>query len=160
MRAAKPSELTEHAVPVLAATMTESELSDWIPVKFADINDPEATAEPSKGALIKLAAGPYVVLFYGKASSRLVLEFPASDNATANLRSFLDEVPIPSSRITWHRPDIQFPLKPQTKRAQPVSSAPRTANRVARSSQSGVFRTVHSDSKTTQTSAARTSKKR
>lgn len=160
MRTAKPSELTEHAVPVLAARMTESELSDWIPVKFQDINDPEATAEPAKGALIKLAAGPFVVLFYGKESGRLVLELPPSDNVAANLRSFFDEVPIPSSRITWHRPDIQFPLKPPTKRARLAPSVPRIANRVARSSQPGVFRTARSDSKTAQTSASRTSKKR
>ena len=110
MRAAKPSELTERAAPVLAATMSESELSDLIAVEFQDIDDPEASAEPAKGALIQLAAGPYVVLFYGKESSRLVLELPVSRDAVADLRNFFEEVPLPFTSIVWHRSDIHLPV--------------------------------------------------
>jgi len=110
MRAAKPSELTERAAPVLAAMMSESELSDLIPVEFQDIDDPEASAEPAKGALIQLAAGPYVVLFYGKESGRLVLELPVSEDAASHLRSFFEEVPIPVASIVWHRSDIHLPV--------------------------------------------------
>jgi hypothetical protein len=106
MRAANANELTERAVPVLAARLSEAELADLIPVEFQDINDPEATAEPSKGALIQLAAGPLVVLFYGKESGRLVLESPASANATRNVLLFFKEVPIPKSRVLWTRPDV------------------------------------------------------
>jgi hypothetical protein len=145
MRTAKPSELTERAVPVLTAKVTESELSRWFPVKFQEINDPEATAEPSKGALIKLAAGPYIVLFYGKESGQLVLEIPASADATANVDAFLQEVPIPPSKITWHRADIQVAAPKRAARSGSLSSP---FKQTLRSSQTGRSR------------ASRTSKKR
>ncbi len=106
MRAANANELTERAVPVLAARLSEAELAALVPVEFHDINDPDATAEPSKGALIQLTAGTFVVLFYGKESGRLVLESPESTSAVRNVRSFLEEVPIPLSKIFWKRPDI------------------------------------------------------
>jgi hypothetical protein len=136
MRAAKASELTERAVPVLAAKLSESELSNWIPVTFQEINDPEATPEPSKGVLLKLAAGPYVVLFYGKETGQLVLQLPLSQNASANVRHFFHEVPIPISRVVWHRPDVELP------RSKRVSTSPsRPAKPLARMSPTGKFAT-------------------
>jgi hypothetical protein len=131
MRAAKPNELTERAVPVLAAQVSEAELADLIPVEFQDINDPDATAEPSKGALIQLAAGPFVVLFYGKESGRLVLESPASANAVTNVRSFLEEVPI--SSILWIRPDVLNVFRQEAKSAAGLAvSSSRSRTDVAR----------------------------
>lgn len=106
MRAANPNELGERAEPVLSAVLSEAELDRLIPVEFQDINDPDAAAEPSKGVLIQLAAGPLVVLFYGKESGRLVVESPASADATQNVRLFLEEIPIPQSSIIWKRPDV------------------------------------------------------
>jgi hypothetical protein len=104
----------EHTVPVLAAELSESELSTWIPIPFQEINDPESAPEPTKGALVKLEAGPYVVLFYGKDSGQLVLRLPISQKASANLRHFFHEVPIPLSRIVWHRADVELPAAAST----------------------------------------------
>ena len=54
MRRARPDELTTRAVPVMTAHLSESELVEWLPVPFDEINDPLAVPEPSKGALIEL----------------------------------------------------------------------------------------------------------
>ena len=78
MRAAKPTELKTHAYPVLAAAISEKELSKWFPVSFHHITDPQEAAEPSKAALIKLDAGHYFVLYYGELSNQLMLRIPTS----------------------------------------------------------------------------------
>ena len=52
MRAAKPDEMKTHAYPVLAAAISEAELSKWFPVPFQHITDPQEAAEPSKAALM------------------------------------------------------------------------------------------------------------
>lgn len=157
MRTAKPNELTEHAVPVLAAQLSESELSRWIPVTFQDIDDPAAVAEPSKGALVKLEGGPYVVLFYGKESGQLVLRFPLSQNASADLRHFFREVPLPPSRIVWHRPDVELPPAP----APAVKSSSRPAKQIMRLREGGKFSFGSSVSKNARRPAtSRGSKKR
>lgn len=110
MRRAKPHELTDRAVPVLTAQVSEAELSQWVPVPFDDIDDPLATPEPSKGALVELENGQYVVLYYGKESSQLTLEIPETTvDSSALIASFLHEVPLPVSRVLWHRPDTTLP---------------------------------------------------
>jgi len=38
----------------MTAHLSESELVEWLPVPFDEINDPLAVPEPSKGALIEL----------------------------------------------------------------------------------------------------------
>src|SRR3954451_10756751 len=68
MRVAQPDELTEHALPVLTARLSEAELRKWFPVSFQEITDPAATPEPSKGALIQLDAGQFAVIYYGEVS--------------------------------------------------------------------------------------------
>lgn len=94
----------------MTARVTEAELSKWVPVLFDDIEDPLATPEPSKGALVKLDAGAYVVLFYGKVSGQLTIEIPeATKDSSALLAAFFHEVPLPTSRVLWRRPDITLP---------------------------------------------------
>jgi hypothetical protein len=107
MRKAKPHELKTPAVPVLTARLTEAELSKWVPIRFEDIDDPLAVPEPSKGALIKLDDGSYVVLYYGKVSGELTIEVPdTTQDFAALLAAFFLEVPLPSSRVLWRRPDM------------------------------------------------------
>ena len=109
MRAAKPDELQTHAYPVLAAAISEAELSKWFPVPFQHITDPQEAAEPSKAALIKLDAGESFVLYYGELSNQLMLRIPTSTDASAFLRSFFREVPLPRGRILWRRKDARIP---------------------------------------------------
>jgi len=109
MRAAKPDELKENALPVMTAQISESELLKWFPVAFHDITDPWATPEPSKGALIKLDAGEYVVVYWGHDSKELTVNIPAATDASAVLASFFREVPIPRSRVLWRRADARLP---------------------------------------------------
>lgn len=110
MRRAEPHELKTRAVPAMTAQMSESELLEWVPVPFDDITDPLETPEPSKGALIELDAGGYLVLYYGEDSHQLTVEIPETTRDSSTLLSaFLREVPLPSSRVLWHRPDITLP---------------------------------------------------
>src|ERR1700741_937250 len=109
MRAAKPNELKTHAYPVLAAAISEKELSKWFPVPFHRITDPQEGAEPSKAALIKLDAGDYFVLYYGELSNQLMLRIPTSTDASTFLSSFFHEVPLPRARILWRRQDARLP---------------------------------------------------
>ena len=109
MRAAEPNELRTHAYPVLAAAISEAELSKWFPVPFHHITDPQEAAEPSKAALIKLDAGDTFVLYYGELSNQLMLRIPSSTDASAFLSSFFREVPLPKARIVWRRQDARMP---------------------------------------------------
>lgn len=109
MRAAKPNELKTHAYPLLAAAISEEELSKWFPVPFHRITDPQEAAEPSKAALIKLDAGDYFVLYYGELSNQLMLRVPTSTDPSTFLTSFFHEVPLPRARILWRRQDARLP---------------------------------------------------
>jgi hypothetical protein len=109
VRAANPDELKENAFPVMTAKLSEGELKKWFPISFQEISDPWAAPEPSKGALIKLEAGEYVVLDYGKDSSQLTVRIPSGIDASACLASLFREVPIPRSRVLWRRPDARLP---------------------------------------------------
>lgn len=127
MRRAKPDELETRAIPAMTARLTEAELLRWVPVDFDEIADPLATPEPSKGALIKLDTGAYVVLYYGKDSHQLVLELPeTTKDSSALIAAFLEEVPLPPSRVLWHRPDISLP------KGKAASAASAQAKRSAR----------------------------
>ncbi len=109
MRRAKPHELKTNAVPVMTARLSETELSKWVPVPFDEITDPLATPEPSKGALVRLDAGGYVVLYYGKESGQLIVEVPETTDGSTLVAAFFREVPLPASRVLWHRPDVRIP---------------------------------------------------
>ena len=124
MRAAKPTELKTHAYPVLAAAISEKELSKWFPVSFHHITDPQEAAEPSKAALIKLDAGDYFVLYYGELSNQLMLRIPTSTDPSTFLSSFFSEVPLPRGRILWRRQDARLPRHIA---AKTVSAPTRTA---------------------------------
>jgi hypothetical protein len=109
MRAAEPNDLTTHAYPVLAAAISEQELSEWFPVPFQAVTDSQETAEPSKAALITLEAGDTFVLYYGELSNQLTLRIPTSVDPSAFLNALFREVPLPRARIVWRRQDAQLP---------------------------------------------------
>jgi hypothetical protein len=109
MRVAKPNELKTHALPILTARVSESELTRWFPVSFQHIDDPQEAPEPSKAALIKLDAGDYFVLYYGEISNQLMLRIPEASDASAFLSALFREVPLPRRRILWRREDARLP---------------------------------------------------
>ena len=116
MRAARPDELKEMAFPVMTARLSETELTQWFPVSFEEINDPWAAPEPSEGALVKLDAGEYVVLDYGRDSKQLIVRIPANVDASRFLASFFREVPLPRSRVLWRRAGARMPRGVAAKR--------------------------------------------
>src|SRR4051794_29848361 len=125
MRAANRDELNENAFPVMTATLSESELKKWFPVVFQEISDPWAAPEPSKGALIKLDAGEYVVLDYGNDSKQLTVRIPSAADAAACLASLFREVPLPPSRILWRRADAQLPRHLGDRSDRPTDFVPK-----------------------------------
>jgi len=125
MRTAKPNELNENAFPVLTAQLSEVELTRWFPISFQEITDPWAAPEPSKGALVKLDHGEYVVLDYGKDSKQLTVRIPAALDASTCLASLLREVPLPRSRILWRRADARLPGDVAAKRVAARSTVDR-----------------------------------
>jgi hypothetical protein len=119
----------------MTAHLSEAELLEWLPVPFDDIDDPLATPEPSKGALIELENGAYVVVYYGKDSKQLTLEIPEATRDSSELvASFFQEVPLPLSRVLWHRPDTKLPARRRSTTAGdvPNTSEPIRAKRSAR----------------------------
>lgn len=132
MRVATPDELKTHAYPVLAAAISDEELSNWFPVPFQSIADPQEAAEPSKAALIRLDSGEYFVLFYGELSNQVTLRIPTSVDASAFMQALFLEVPLPKSRIVWRRRDARLPQGVAAKTiAVPRNSPKRTARNVA-----------------------------
>ena len=109
MQTARPDELKENALPVMTARLSEAELLEWFPVSFEEITDPWAAPEPSKGALIRLESGEYVVLDYGKESNQLIVRIPQNVDPSRLLASFFREVPMPRSRVLWHRAGAKLP---------------------------------------------------
>jgi len=117
MRRADPHELTDPAVPVITARLSEAELAKWLPINFEAINDPLQAPEPSLGALAQLDAGGYVVLNYGKESGQLTVELPANTrDRTTLLAEFFQEVPLPLSRVLWHQKGTRLPKRKATSR--------------------------------------------
>jgi len=110
MRAAKPHELSERALPVMTATISEAELEEWLPFRFQEITDPLAAAEPSRGALLRLDSGQYFVVYWGRDSGQLTVRIPEAIVPSLFLSAFLNEVPLPHARITWVRDGVRLPL--------------------------------------------------
>ena len=106
MRYARPTELTEAVVPVLQLRLSEQEFDELFPVKTVSL-DPLAAAEPSRGALIRLDSGSYVVVTYGEITQRALVEVPGSADAPNVVRELLSEVDVPSTAIEWNRYDVQ-----------------------------------------------------
>jgi len=68
--------------------------------------------------LIELDNGAHVVVYYGKDSQQLTLEIPeTTSDSSALLASFFSEVPLPRSRVLWHRSDTELPNAVKTKRS-------------------------------------------
>ena len=131
MQAARPDELKTNAFPVVTARISKAELSKWFPVPFEDIRDPEATPEPSKGALAKLANGLYFILYWGELSKELTLRIPKKTDATDFLAALFREVPLLKSRIVWRRPDANLPETTRTVRSGFTSMKSRARNLMA-----------------------------
>jgi hypothetical protein len=102
MRAAKPQELRTEAVPALKIQLPEGELSKLFPVRMKNI-DPLSEPEPSKGILVRLQSGDYVVLVYGKMSETLTV-LAARPKLEKTVESLLKEVHIPDEMIVWRLP--------------------------------------------------------
>jgi hypothetical protein len=109
MHGAQRDELKTHAYPVLTAQVSDTELSKWFPIPLQHITDPEEAPEPSKAGLVRLDHGEYFVIFHGELSRQLTVRIPQETDATAFLRSFLTEVPLPPERILWRRDDAALP---------------------------------------------------
>lgn len=109
MRAAEPHELTERALPVMTATISEEELAGWLPFRFQEISDPLAAAEPSRGALLQLDSGQYFVVYWGRDSGQLTVRIPEAVEPASFLSSFLLEVPLRRAQITWIRDGVPLP---------------------------------------------------
>lgn len=101
MHRVEPAELNERAIPVLAATLSESELLRWTRVDFTELSDPLSVPEPSLGALVELSSGQLAVLVYGRITKELVVEFPESANFRSELDAFFKEVPSIADRVRW-----------------------------------------------------------
>ena len=123
MRRAKPHELSDHAVPVMTARITEAELAKWFPIPFDELSDPLEVPEPSRGALVQLDNGAFIVLNYGKESSQLTVEFPESiKDRSALIAAFFREVPLPAARVLWYRRDMRLPKPSAPRSAKPIKT--------------------------------------
>ena len=122
MRVAKADELKDNALPVLTASVSEDELSQWFPFELHRLTHPQEVPEPSKAALIKLDTGDYFVLFWGEISKQLMLRIPETTDASKFIGAFLKEVPLPRARILWRRRDARLPRQFAAKQV----SAPRS----------------------------------
>ena len=98
MRRADPQELREDARPALFLSLSENRLSELFPVPFSSM---ESEAEPSKGALVQLASGGYVVVAYGTVTRRATLSLPISADVHDAIEALLREVALQPSEILW-----------------------------------------------------------
>ncbi|MEK6373499.1 MAG: hypothetical protein AABO58_12475 [Acidobacteriota bacterium] len=106
MRYAQPHELKGNVVPVLQLHLSEKQFERMFPVRTVGI-DALAAAEPSKGALIRLESGSYVVVTYGEITHRVTVEVPQNADARTVVRELFEEVDIPGSAIEWIRENVK-----------------------------------------------------
>lgn len=100
MRRADPEELREDVRPGLLLSVSEDRLRELFPVGFTALA-PAAEPEPSKGALVRLGSGHYVVVVYGTVTERATVSFPVSADVHRVMDALLGEVPLQSSEIVW-----------------------------------------------------------
>src|SRR5262245_24521382 len=100
MRYAQPNELTEDVVPVLQLRLSDQAFDTLFPVKTVNLA-PLAAPEPSRGALIRLDSGSYVVVTYGQVTHRALVEVPGSADAPNVVQELLSEIDMPTSAIEW-----------------------------------------------------------
>jgi hypothetical protein len=106
MRYAQPHELKGNVVPVLQLHLSEKQFEHMFPVRTVGI-DALAAAEPSKGALIRLESGSYVVVTYGEITHRVTVEVPQDADARTVVRELFAEVDVPGSAIEWNRENVK-----------------------------------------------------
>lgn len=127
MRRAAPNELRSTAAPAITARVSEAELQRWFPVPFDEIAEPLAVPEPTRSALVQLEYGAYIVVSYGKDSGQLFVDIPeTTPNVSDLIAAFFREVPLPMSRVIWHRDDITLPDRRIKRSAQRVSLPKKT----------------------------------
>jgi len=124
MRLAAEHELAKYAIPVIVARASESDLASWFPVPLERIDHPEAVREPTVGALVRLESGHVFVVYYGHNSRELTIRIPRSEKPSEFMRQFFREVPLPPSRVLWHRRGVRIPeagrdIEPVTNRVDP-----------------------------------------
>lgn len=100
MRRAQPNELQEDAVPAMVLQTSKQRLRELFPVRFSAM-DTFAEAEPSRGALLQLNDGPFVVVIYGTLSHRTTVSVPVSANVRKTIQSLVREVGITRDDILW-----------------------------------------------------------
>jgi hypothetical protein len=98
MRRADPQELREDARPALLLSLSEKRLSELFPVPFSSM---ESEPEPSKGALVQLASGNYIVVAYGAVTRRATVSFPVSVDVHDAIEALLREVALQPSEVLW-----------------------------------------------------------
>src|SRR5947209_20608103 len=105
MRAARPDELTENVVPVLRLRLSRKQFERFFPVRTVAL-DPLAAPEPSRGALIRLDSGSYIVVTYGEETQRAIIEVAQSANPSHVVSELLSEVSVSRSAIEWRRDSL------------------------------------------------------
>ena len=104
MRRARPDELNEDAIPVLVLQLSESRLQQLFPVRLSAV-EPFAEAEPSRGALVQLKGGSYLIVMFGEITHRATLSLPVSAAIDKAVTEILDEIPIQSAEVAWAAPE-------------------------------------------------------
>jgi hypothetical protein len=104
MRPASTAEITLNLSPAFIATLSASELLEWFPVSFKDL-DPLQAPEPASLALLHFPSGPAAVV-YGKATGTITVSLPDDDDAPRIFHELIDEVPL-GDRIQWIRDDLK-----------------------------------------------------
>ncbi len=120
MHRARPEELQTEAVPALTARLSESALAKLFPVKMEEM-DSWDEPEPSKGALIQLESGHYLVVIYGKETQTTEILVPEGTNVTTGIEALLAEVPLSPKSILWRRDAARGTAAPKPRRLRALS---------------------------------------
>lgn len=113
MHTAPAEALAADVRPALIARIAPAELERLFPIQFIDL-DPLAAAEPSRGALLRLASGRMVVVEYGTVTSRLTVSVPTYANIAETLIDLVSEAPIDMDAIEWITEHIEAPANATT----------------------------------------------
>ncbi|HYI10264.1 MAG TPA: hypothetical protein VEK57_14485 [Thermoanaerobaculia bacterium] len=108
MNTAPAEALVADVRPSLIVRIPPDELERLFPVPFVDL-DPLAAAEPSRGALLRLASGRMVVIEYGLVTSRLTVSVPTQANIAETLVDLLREAQIDMDAVVWITDEIEVP---------------------------------------------------
>jgi hypothetical protein len=104
MRPANPDEIPSNLSPAFIATVDASELLEWFPVSFHEL-DPLQAPEPSALALLRFPSGAAAVVF-GRETGTVTVSLPDDEDAPQIFGELIDEVPL-VDRIQWVRDDLR-----------------------------------------------------